>query len=82
MKKKDDGFKYEVIERFGVLSEGTKGWTTELCFVSWNDRDPKFDIRPWSPDKEKMGKGMTLTKEEIKALGILINKLHEDGKLD
>lgn len=67
--------KYEVLDKFGILSTSEKGWTTELRLVKWNNRDPKYDIRPWSPDGTKMGKGITLTKEEIKQLGALIDTL-------
>lgn len=66
--------KYEVTEEFGVLSE-KNGWTRELNLVSWNDREPKFDIRDWSPDKSKMGKGITLTTEEIKKLKELLGSI-------
>lgn len=60
--------KYEIIETIAVLSESPKGWTKELNLISWNDRQPKYDIRDWAPDKEKMGKGVTLTEEELKNL--------------
>ncbi|MDN6168036.1 MAG: PC4/YdbC family ssDNA-binding protein, partial [Lactococcus lactis] len=55
-------FSYEIIESFGVLSQSPSGWTRELNLVSWNDRPAKYDIRDWSPDHEKMGKGLTYTK--------------------
>ena len=58
--------KYEIIEKLGILSESTKGWTKELNLISWNGGTPKYDIRDWSPDHEKMGKGITLTDEEAK----------------
>lgn len=61
-------FNYEVVEEFGVLSTSSSGWTKELNLVSWNDRPAKFDIRDWSPDHEKMGKGITLTNEDIQSL--------------
>lgn len=61
-------FNYEIIEEFGVLSESSSGWTKELNLISWNGRPPKFDIRDWSPDHEKMGKGITLSNEEIESL--------------
>ncbi|MCL1811503.1 MAG: YdbC family protein [Methanomassiliicoccaceae archaeon] len=61
-------FKYEVVEKIAVLSESSKGWTKELNLISWNDRDPKYDIREWSPDGEKMGKGITLSNEEVAVL--------------
>ena len=60
--------KYEIIKEIAVLSENEKGWRKELNLISWNDRDPKYDLRDWSPDHEKMGKGITLTPEELKEL--------------
>ncbi|QTM98315.1 hypothetical protein ERJ70_02680 [Sediminibacillus dalangtanensis] len=59
---------YEIIETIGVISESPKGWKKELNLVSWNGRDPKYDIRDWAPDHEKMGKGITLNKEEAENL--------------
>ncbi len=64
--------KFEITEHIGVLSEGSKGWTKEINRVSWNDRDPKIDIREWSPDHTKMGKGITLTDEEAQKLKELL----------
>lgn len=60
--------KFEIKETIGVLSESAKGWTRELNLVSWNEKDPKYDIRDWSPDHSKMGKGVTLTVDELKSL--------------
>lgn len=66
--------KYEIIETIGILSEGSKGWKKELNLISWNGRDPKYDIRDWSEDHSKMGKGVTLDKEEFLALKELLVK--------
>lgn len=60
--------KYEIVKEIAVLSEGAKGWTKELNLISWNEREPKYDIREWSPGHEKMGKGVTLTMEEVRKL--------------
>lgn len=60
--------KYEIIKEIGVLSENAKGWRKELNLISWNDAAPKYDIREWAPGHEKMGKGVTLTKEEVEKL--------------
>ncbi len=65
--------KYEIIKNVGVLSKSASGWAKELNLISWNDRDAKYDIREWSPDREKMGKGVTLSKEELIALKELLN---------
>ena len=67
-------FKYEIIEEIGILSENAKGWRKELNKISWNGGAPKYDIRDWAPDHEKMGKGVTLTDEEVAALKALLNK--------
>ena len=67
--------KYEIIKKIGVLSKSTSGWTKEVNLMSWNDREPKYDIREWSPDREKRGKGITLSKEELLALKELLNKV-------
>ncbi|MCD2256215.1 YdbC family protein [Agrilactobacillus fermenti] len=67
--------KYEVIENIGVLSTNKSGWQRELNLVSWNDRPPKFDLRDWSEDHEKMGKGLTLTNEELSKLKEILNDM-------
>ena len=60
--------KFEIKKEIGVLSESASGWTKELNLVSWNDGAPKYDLRDWAPDHEKMGKGVTLTEDELKKL--------------
>ena len=68
-------FKFDIVEHLGVISENSKGWTKELNLVSWNGARPKFDLRDWAPDHEKMGKGITLSNEEFEALKDLMIKL-------
>ena len=67
--------KYEITEHIGSLGETARGWTKELNLVSWNDREPKYDLRDWSPDHSRMGKGVTLTIDEIVALRDLLNEV-------
>ena len=67
--------KYEITEEIGILLESAKGWTKEINLISWNDREPKYDIREWAPDHEKMGKGVTLSIEEVKSLKALLNSI-------
>ncbi len=67
--------KYEIRKELGVLSENAKGWKKELNLVSWNERDPKYDIRDWSDGHEKLGKGITLTGEEVKKLRDILNEI-------
>ena len=69
--------KYEITKHIGVLSESAKGWTKELNLVSWNDREPKYDIREWSSQREKMGKGVTLSEDEINTLKNLLVDLSD-----
>ena len=71
-------FKYEIVEELGVISESSKGWTKELNLISWNGAQPKYDIRDWAPEHQKMGKGITLTKEEaLKLAELLSNQLEQ-----
>lgn len=65
--------KYEIKENIGVISESPKSWQKELNIISWNGKDPKYDLRDWSPEHEKMGKGITLTLEELKKLKDILN---------
>jgi len=58
-----------------VLSKSNSGWAKELNLISWNEREPKYDIREWSPDGQKMAKGVTLSKEELVALKELLNNI-------
>jgi len=67
--------KFEITKKIGVLSKSDKGWAKELNLISWNDREPKYDIREWSPEHDKMGKGVTLSKEEVKALKQVLDKM-------
>ena len=73
-----DDFSFEIIKNIGQISEGKGGWNLELNLVSWGGRPAKFDIRSWSSDHQKMGKGVTLNKDEIKSLKALLAKLKED----
>lgn len=75
--------KFEIVTALGVLSEGSKGWQKEINIVSWNDRQPKIDIREWGPDHERMGKGITLSRDEFIKLAELIKNLDvEDLDID
>lgn len=75
-------FKFEITKELGVISENAKGWRKELNMVSWNDREPKFDIREWSPEHDKMGKGIGLTEEELVTLAELIATRDEEDSFE
>ena len=67
--------KYEIVQTIGAFSTSASGWAKELNLISWNDRDPKYDLRDWSADHTKMGKGVTLSREELSALRDLLNHM-------
>lgn len=65
---------FEITKHIGTLSENAKGWTKELNLVSWNGREPKYDLREWSPEHDRMGKGITLTEEDVLELKTILNE--------
>lgn len=70
--------KYEIIKEIGILSENSKGWRKELNLISWNGAAPKYDLRDWAPEHEKMGKGTTLNVEEVQELYKILSKIVEE----
>ncbi|MCR5495156.1 MAG: YdbC family protein [Treponema sp.] len=70
-----DDFSFEIIEEIAVLSTSKSGWNLELNKVSWGGRPAKYDLRNWAPEHQKMGKGITLTDEELKTLKNKLNEL-------
>ena len=74
--------KFEITKNIGVLSESARGWTKELNMVSWNEREPKYDLRKWNPDHTRMGKGITLTEEEVETLKKLLNGEEIEDDID
>ena len=73
---------FKITKELGVISETGKGWTRELNMVSWNDRDPKYDIRDWSPDHTRMSKGVSFTEEEMIKLVELFNTRNEEDSFE
>jgi len=74
-------FKYDITKELGVIGMA-RGWSLELNMVSWNDHDPKFDIRSWSPDHSRMGKGISLSEEEMTKLIELFNSRDEEDTME
>ena len=70
--------KFEIKEELGTLSESAKGWMKEVNLISWNSAAPKYDIRDWAPNHERMGKGITLTAKEAEALYKILAKIVEE----
>ena len=67
--------KYDIMKEIGILSENTKGWRKELNLISWNGGEPKYDLRDWAPDHEKMGKGTTMNQDEVTKLKEILNTI-------
>ena len=68
-----DEIRYEIVMQLGILSQSRSGWSKEVNLISWNDHPPKYDIRDWSPDHSQLGRGVTLSREELLALRDLLN---------
>ena len=67
--------KYEIIKPIGVLSTSASGWTKELNLMRWNDGELKYDLRSWSADRKRRGKGITLSTDELSALKTMLQSL-------
>ena len=65
---------FEVVKEIAVLSVSDSGYTKEINLISWNGKEPKYDIRSFSPNREKCGKGITLTETEAKSLFTALKK--------
>ncbi|GHV46700.1 hypothetical protein FACS189499_02540 [Clostridia bacterium] len=75
-------FKYEITKELGVIGETGRGWTLELNLVSWNEHDPKYDIRSWAPDHVRMGKGISLSEEEMESMIKLFEARNEEDSFE
>ncbi len=67
--------KYNIYEHIGNISAENNGWIKELNFISWDDREPVYDIRSWTQNHIKYGKGVTLTQREMKLLQELLKEI-------
>lgn len=63
--EKDREITFEIVEHVGVFGKDQKGWTRELNRVAWNGGPAKFDVRSWDEHHKKMGRGITLTQQEL-----------------
>lgn len=71
---------YEIVKEIAVLSTGDSGYTKEINLISWNGKEPKYDIRSFSPNREKCGKGVTLTEAEAGKLLAALQKERNNGQ--
>ena len=63
---------FEIQKHYGTIAENQNGWKKELNLVSWNGNPAKLDIREWSPEHDRMGRGLTFTKKETEVLYTLL----------
>lgn len=61
-------FSYKLVSHIATISQ-RGSWALELNLISWAGRTPTFDLRKWNEDHSKMSKGISLTRDEVKALG-------------
>ena len=61
-------FSYKIIRNITTISQ-RGNWALELNLISWDGRPATFDLRKWNDDHTKMSKGISLTRDEVKALG-------------
>lgn len=61
-------FSYNIVSHIATISQ-RGSWALELNLISWAGRTPTFDLRKWNEDHSKMSKGISLTRDEVKALG-------------
>ena len=71
---------FEIKEHLGVISSNSNGWSKEVNFVSWNDKPPKFDIRDWDANHERMSRGITLYEEDAKKLYEILDSVFNSEK--
>lgn len=62
-----DDFKYEITKKVAVLSENN-GYTKEVNYIKYRDKEPMLDIRKWNRNDNTMQKGIALNKAEAEAL--------------
>ena len=66
---------YKIYKHIGTISKPNNGWFKELNFISWNNREPVYDIRTWTLDHSEYGKGVTITWGEMKKLKELMETI-------
>ena len=67
--------KYNIYKHVGDLSKSNNGWTKELNFISWDNREPVYDIRTWNTEHTQYGKGITITVSQMVILKKLLNQM-------
>lgn len=76
--RRENRIDFEIQATFGTIGLGNKGWKKEINLIKWGDNEAKIDIRDWDETHTKMGKGITLTMQELKNIKALLDGKKED----
>ena len=57
--------RYEIYKHIGNLSRLNNGWIKELNLISWDNKEPVYDIRTWNSEHTEYGKGVTITSPPV-----------------
>ena len=71
-------FSWNVVTALGNFSETRNNYTKEVNLISWNGRQPVYDIRGFRIDNDGIKhplKGISMSKEDLIALRDLLNKV-------
>ncbi|MGT2666530.1 YdbC family protein [Streptococcus rifensis] len=79
-KDNHEPIRFKLVKHIATLSTAKTGWKKELNVISWNDAEPKYDIRSWKDDRSRVGKGVTLFEDEMKVLKEAVSGLKLDEK--
>ncbi len=77
----EDNLVYDIKKKLGVISKSRNGWTKEINLVAWNGGEPRYELRSWSPDHRRMGKGISLNTEELGSLREILTRLGSERSL-
>ncbi|MGM9540449.1 YdbC family protein [Anaerovibrio sp.] len=77
----EDSLVYDIKKKLGVISTARNGWTKEINLVAWNGGEPRYELRSWSPDHRRMGKGISFNKEELGSLREILTQLGPERNL-
>ena len=67
-KEQNSEFKFEIVEKIGIINSFPTGWNREINLVAWNGGQAKYDIRDWDHNHEHMSKGVRLHTGEMRKL--------------
>lgn len=66
---------FTIYKHIADISYPNNEWIKELNFISWNNREPVYDIRTWNSEHTKYGKGVTITAGEMVSLKEALNEM-------